>query len=43
MKVTARVAFNIGDTTGETLNVNDTKSVPVEETKEAKIEEKKFI
>ena len=36
MKVTARVAIDIGDTNEESLNVNDTNPVPVEETKPAK-------
>ena len=38
MKVTAGGAINIGDTPEETLNVNDTKSVPVEETRQTKTE-----
>ena len=36
MKVTPRVAIDIGDTNEESLNVNDTNPVPVEETKPAK-------
>ena len=39
-KVTARAAIAIGETTEETLNVNDTNPVPVEETEPAKNTEK---
>ena len=32
MNVTARAAIDIGNTTEETVNVNETNPVPVEET-----------
>ena len=35
MNVTARTAINIGNTTEETVNVNETNPVPVEETETA--------
>jgi hypothetical protein len=34
-KVTARAAIDIGNTTKETVNVNETNPVPVEETESA--------
>ena len=41
MNVTARSAIDIGNTTEETVNVNETNAVPVEETEPAENTEKK--
>ena len=40
MNVTARVAIDISNTTEETVNVNVTNPVPVEDTEPAEIAEK---
>ena len=40
MNVTARTAIDIGNTTEETVNVNETNPVPVEETEPAENTEK---
>ena len=41
MNVTARVSIDISNTTEETVNVNETNHVPVEETEPAENTEKK--
>ena len=40
MNVAARTAIDIGNTTEETINVNETNPVPVEETEHAENTEK---
>ena len=40
MNVTARTAIDIGNTTEETVNINETNPVPLEETKPAENTEK---
>ena len=40
MNATARAAIDIGNTTEETVNVNETNPVPVEETQLAENREK---
>ena len=40
MNVTARAAIDIGNTTEETVNVNETYPVPVEENEQAENREK---
>jgi len=40
MNVTARAAIDIGNTTEETVNVNETNPVPVEETEPVENREK---
>ena len=40
MNVTARTAMDIGKTTEETVNVNETNPLPVEETEPAENAEK---